>query len=170
MEPFRIYDYLVRSRTRVLDAARALSPEQHAQRFPIGCGSLIATLTHILGAEWCYIERLEGRALPPYDQCEFREEAPPPFAAIDEGWKRQTARTTAAIQRVRDWSAPVVYTVDRDDGRRFRIAATAGDLFTQLALHEVHHRAQALNILRHLSAPALGDLDFNTMMYSRQPV
>jgi uncharacterized damage-inducible protein DinB len=31
-------------------------------------------------------------------------------------------------------------------------AATAADIFTELALHEVHHRAQAMHILSRLGA------------------
>lgn len=46
--------------------------------------------------------------------------------------------------------------------------ATARDIFTQLAFHEVHHRAQVLNMLRQVGCPELGDLDFNALMYSRR--
>jgi uncharacterized damage-inducible protein DinB len=34
-------------------------------------------------------------------------------------------------------------------------------------LHEVHHRAQAMNILRQLGVK-LADIDYNAMMYTRR--
>jgi len=36
-------------------------------------------------------------------------------------------------------------------------------------LHEVHHRAQAINMLRHLGV-TVGDVDFNDFMYQRRRV
>jgi uncharacterized damage-inducible protein DinB len=45
----------------------------------------------------------------------------------------------------------------------------ASHLFTQLILHEVHHRAQVMNILRELGA-GVGDLDFIAMMFERRAV
>ena len=56
-----------------------------------------------------------------------------------------------------------------DTGQRELINASPSDIFTQLALHEVHHRAQAMNILRRLGAKA-EDLDYNTLMYTRRPI
>jgi uncharacterized damage-inducible protein DinB len=45
--------------------------------------------------------------------------------------------------------------------------AGAADIFTQLVLHEVHHRAQAMNMLRQLGIAA-EDIDYNTLMYRRR--
>jgi len=46
-------------------------------------------------------------------------------------------------------------------------AASAGDIATQLILHEMHHRAQVMNMLTRLGA-SVGDIDFNLMMYQRR--
>jgi len=46
------------------------------------------------------------------------------------------------------------------------MTATAGDIATQLVLHEVHHRAQAMAMLRHLGRP-VQDIDYNDLMYER---
>jgi uncharacterized damage-inducible protein DinB len=48
------------------------------------------------------------------------------------------------------------------------VNASPADIFTQLALHEVHHRAQALNILRRLGVTFAEDLDYNALMYKRR--
>jgi uncharacterized damage-inducible protein DinB len=49
------------------------------------------------------------------------------------------------------------------------VTASAADQFTQLVLHEVHHRAQAMNMLCHLGvAVATEDIDFNALMFARR--
>jgi uncharacterized damage-inducible protein DinB len=166
MQPLKTYDYLTRSRAIILDAARPLSHEKYHREFPIGPGSLARTLTHTLGAEWYYIERMLGHQTPPYDECPIREEDPFALPDLAAEWDAQAARTRAALDAVADWDAPISYTVEYE-GKRVRVTASASDLFTQLALHEMHHRAQALNILRHLGVTFDRDLDYNAMMYTR---
>lgn len=168
MDPSRIYDYLVLSRGRVLDRVRPLTAEQYAREFPIGRGTLARTLTHILGSEWYYVERMRGHDVPPYERWAIREENPLAFGALEAAWTEQAARTRAAIGAVRDWNAPIGYRITNDEGRPEDIRASAADIFTQLAFHEVHHRAQAMNMLRHLGIPAK-DIDFNALMYTRRP-
>lgn len=164
MDPLRTYDYLVLARQRVLGWVRSLSEEQYAREFPIGLGTLGRTLTHIMSCEWYYVERMQGRDVPPHNQWPIRDEEPPPFAALEAAWAEQADRTRAAIAGVRDWGAELEYRVTWDDGRPRIVTASVADIFTQLVLHEVHHRAQAMNMLRHLGV-TLDDIDFNTLMY-----
>jgi uncharacterized damage-inducible protein DinB len=167
MEPLRTYDYLVNARGRVLGWVRPLSPEQYAREFPVGFGTLGRTLTHILASEWYYVQRMQGAAVPPYGQWSIRDDRPLPLAELEAAWTAQAGRTRAALRAVRDWSAPIEYRVTLDDGQPVIVTASASDLFTQLALHEVHHRAQALNMLRHLGV-AIEDIDFNALAYRRR--
>lgn len=168
MQHDRLYGYLELARARVLDAARPLSAEQYNRSFPIGPGTLARTLTHIMICEWMYIERIAARPVPPYRDWPIHDEDPPPFAVIDAEWKRQAERTRAAIAAVSNWPAPLEYRYDGDDGSEI-ITTTREDIFTQLVLHEVHHRAQAINMLRHLGV-TVGDVDFNDFMYQRRKV
>jgi uncharacterized damage-inducible protein DinB len=170
MDPLRTYDYLLASRRRVLDAARGLTAEQYLRPFPFGLGTVGRTLTHVMVSEWYYVERLEGRAVPPYDAWPIKEESPPPFDALEAEWDRQGPRVRRAIAAERDWSRRITYVGFPDDaGRRFAVSASAGDLITQLALHEVHHRAQAMAMLRQLGR-AVQDIDFNDLVFERRPV
>jgi uncharacterized damage-inducible protein DinB len=168
MDAERTYDYLTLARGKLLDWVRPLSQEQYVRAFPIGLGSLARTLAHVELSEWYYIQRMRQRTIPPYEQWPIRDESPPPFAEIEAAWSEQAKRTRAALSAVRDWSAPIEYEVTTDEGRRDLVTASAGDIFTQLVLHEVHHRAQAMNMLRHLGVKA-EDIDFNTLMYRRRP-
>jgi uncharacterized damage-inducible protein DinB len=70
---------------------------------------------------------------------------------------------------VRDWDEPIEDRVTTDDGRAVIVTASAADIFTQLALHEVHHRAQAMHILTRLGV-GVGDIDYNLLMYQRREV
>ncbi|MCZ6653336.1 MAG: DinB family protein [Planctomycetota bacterium] len=161
MEPLKTYDYLTLARQRIFERVRPLDAEQYAHEFPIGHETLGRTLTHIMISEWYYVQRIRGRDVPPYKQWPIQEENPPPFAAIEAAWIEQADHTRAALSAVRDWSVDLKYRVTGDDDRPEIVAASAADIFTQLVLHEVHHRAQAMNMLRHLGV-AVEDLDFNT--------
>lgn len=168
MNPLRTYDYLVLARDRLFDAVRPLSAEQYRRNFPIGPGSLAAVLTHTFISEWYYIERLEERDVPPYGEWEIQDESPPAFAVLEAKWREQAQRTRAAIERERDWDRAIEYRAVSPDEPPTIVSARAQDIFVQLALHEVHHRAQALNILRQLGSPLKEDIDFNALMYQRR--
>ena len=167
MNPRKTYDYLVLSRQRVFDKVRNLSAEQYAQEMGIGHGTLGRTLTHILSSEWYYVQRMQRRDVPPYEQWSIRWEEPPPFAALEAAWTRQADDTRAALDTVRDWDEPIEYRVTTDDGRPVIVTASAGDIATQLVLHEMHHRAQVMNILSRLGL-GVGDIDYNLLMYDRR--
>lgn len=167
MDPVRIYEYLTLARGRIFDWARPLTPEQHAGEFPIGLGTLGKTLTHIMISEWYYVERMDGRDVPPYEEWPIRMEQPPPLATLEREWLAQATRTRAALRAPRDWQAALEYHVTDDDGHPMIVTTCAADIFTQLALHETHHRAQAMNMLRQLGV-ALEDIDFNALMYQRR--
>lgn len=173
MDPLKVYDYLTLARERVLDAVRPLTPEQYHRQFTFGLKSIGTTLTHIMISEWYYIERLEGRHVPPYQSWPIKFEHSPAFGIIEETWRKQAANTRDSIAAQRDWSRTIEWeSFPNDAGKRFHITATAGGFFTQLVLHEVHHRAQLMAMLRELGdarpGPPLQDLDYNALMFERR--
>lgn len=173
MDPVRLYDYLVLARGKLLDKVRPLSEEQYTCQFPIGLGTLGRTLTHCMISEWFYIQRMQQRDIPAYSQWPIRDDDPPPFAVIDAAWAEQAAQTKSALAEVSDWRATIEYPSisdgddDSQESRPVIVTASPGDIFTQLAMHEVHHRAQAMNMLRQLGI-TVGDIDFNALMYHRR--
>ncbi len=171
MDPLRIYDYLIMSRERIMDAVRPLTPEQYHRAFTFGLKSISSTLAHIMISEWYYIERLAGRPVPPYEQWPIQYERPPGFDVIERTWPDQAKNVRAAIAAVRDWRRNITYLGFPDDhGKRFHVTATAGDFLTQLALHEVHHRAQLMAMLRELGGAVkpVQDIDYNDLMFERR--
>jgi uncharacterized damage-inducible protein DinB len=168
MEPNKIYDYLTLARRRILDCVRTLSPEQYAREFPIGFGTIGKTLTHILICEWMYVRRIERLNVPPYADFPYHDETPPPFAELEVAWTKQASHTRTILNTVQDWSSTIDYAGTSDDGQPEIVTATYGDMILQLAFHEVHHRAQVMNMLRQLGI-AVGDIDYNELMFHRHP-
>jgi len=166
MNPVRTYDYLTKARERVFDAVRALPPEEYGREFSIGLKTLGSTLTHIMIVEWSYIERMQGRALPPYETWPIQDERPPAFDVIEKTWRMQAPQTRRALGAVRDWERELEF-ISGSTGKRVQVKASMSDVFTQLALHEVHHRAQVMAMLRELGKP-LENLDYGYLMYARR--
>ena len=167
MEPLRTYDYLTLARQRIFEWARPRSVEEYGRKFPTWGRTLGQTLTHIMICEWYYVQRMLQHDVPPYEQWPIQDETPPPFSELEKAWIDQAVQTRAALKAVLDWSAPLEYRVTDDDGRRLIVTSSSADLFTQLVLHEVHHRSQAMNMLRILGV-AIDDIDFNAMMHQRR--
>jgi uncharacterized damage-inducible protein DinB len=171
MDPLKIYDYLTKARQRVLDAVRPLTPEQYQHQFTFGLKTIGSTLTHIMISEWYYVERIEERTVPSYDQWPIKYESPPGFEIIESTWRKQAKNVRASIAAQRDWNRRITWlSFPNDEGKRFHITVTPGDLFTQLALHEVHHRSQLMVMLRELSGAGspVQDIDYNAMMFERR--
>jgi uncharacterized damage-inducible protein DinB len=139
--------------TRVLlERCRSLTPQQFQQRFDIGPGSLHDALRHIIGAMLRWSDRIADR---------------PVRESIERNPTPQTPEELLALldQAARELEE-VVSRVDRD-GRydeamraQFRSEPfTRGTAIVHVLTHGMHHRAQALNMLRHLGATDLPELD-----------
>jgi len=126
----------------MLDACRDLTDEQLDREFEMGLGTLRKTLTHNLGAMRGWSDMLAQRDWQP------RVEEQPPMS-IDEirTLHKEIADDFASLVR----SHPVDEVVSADRGGKV-YAFTRGQILTHVYTHSVHHRAQALNMMRHLGA------------------
>lgn len=180
MHLLRAYDYLRQTRPRLIEPAARLTAAEYARPFRFGVGSVGATLTHLLTAEWYYVERFQQHDVPPYAQWPIQEERPLAPADLAAHWAAQGDRVRALFASEQNWARPITYDSFPDaQARRFRTVATAADVVTQIVLHEVHHRAQLMAMLRELSldAPAgdsrrlvVEDIDFAYLMFERTPL
>lgn len=168
MNANRTYEYLTLARQKLFAWVRPLSPGQYNQEFQIGLGSLSRTLTHIMICEWMYMERLMRRDVPAYESWPIRDESPPAFDVLEREWTLQAERTTRDLAGVTDWDVPRRWRSTWEGVTR-ESDVTAADIATQMILHEVHHRAQAMNMLRHLGVK-LDDIDYNEFCWSRRVV
>ena len=170
MEYVHAYDVLTQARGRLFDWVRPLSQEQYTQRFPFGMGTLRKTLIEIAAVELLYSMRLRGDPLPaaPGLPADFpiSETKQPSFADLERAWTAQAKQTRAALAGVSDWAQAVTRRMEQGDTVVISTASKA-DIATQMLMHEVHHRAQAMAMLRQLGVEAQ-NLDYISFVARRQ--
>ena len=129
---------------QILNACSTLTPEKFHQRFEMGPGSLHDTTTHMLGAMQLWGDLLAGREIRPRPEGTSR--GIPEIAALLE-----TISTDFAASAK---SHPLDGLVTRvRDGKSYSF--TRAVVITHAMTHGMHHRAQCLNMLRHLGVVPL---------------
>lgn len=128
----------------LLDACVPLSPEQFHRKFEMGLGNLHDTFGHIIGAMQIWTDVLHQRATRPITDGKTRD-VPDYLMLLDAacGELDEILRShplEGVVARVRD-------------GKTMRY--TRGAILTHVTTHGMHHRAQALNMLRHLGVKSL---------------
>jgi uncharacterized damage-inducible protein DinB len=128
----------------VLDAARGLSDAQLDRAFEMGRGTLRKTILHTWAGEHVWLERWRGRveATWPNEEeqvsvAELASRMNKVARERDEFLAGVTPEKLAAGQRYRDSKGTLFDT-------------TLRDMILQMFVHSSHHRAQAVNMLRHL--------------------
>jgi len=162
--PAYFYEYLVKSRAKLWDWVRPLTLEQYTKEFPFGRKSLRATLVEIPMSEWSYIRRMreEPTGLKSQEDHPFWQYYKTDFAPLEAAWRELVEDTRRTLRRITDWSKPVEYLPNPKVGVRTITGGIAG----QLLFHEIHHRAQAMAMLRMLGVPA-ENLDYSILMVER---
>lgn len=139
--------------TRVLlERCRSLTPQQFHQRFDIGPGSLHDTLRHVISAMRRWANRIGDR---------------PAGEPIEKNPTAQTPdELLALLDRVHHELEQVLSSVAREDRFDEMMSVeftsehfTRGTAFVHVFTHGVHHRAQALNMLRRLGVGDLPELE-----------
>jgi uncharacterized damage-inducible protein DinB len=131
---------------QILEACAKVNHEQFHQRFEIGPGSLHAATTHIVGAMQAWTQTLAGQERGPRLEEDGRQRTPAEILAL-----LQTAAAALAEQAHRRPLDEMVSRVRDDKTYRF----TRGAVLMQVMTHGMHHRAQCLNMLRHLGVKPL---------------
>ncbi len=162
-----LFDYLLVARRRLLEWVHAQPSAVYTQTFPIGLGSIRATLVHTAGAEWGYAQRLAGKDYGAQDN-PFTVERHPEYDAFAAAWERQAPATRETLSRLGDPGRHIEY-VARAFKPPVRIRTTAGGIAGQLLFHEVHHRAQVMAMLRQVGVKA-ENLDYSVLMFERTPL
>lgn len=131
---------------QILQTCQKLSSEQFHQKFDIGPGSLHAAALHILSAMRAWDDVLAGRPQRP---------------RLDEGGTQKTPAELLMLleESADDFAAtaklhPLEETVVRTRGGK-QYTFTRGGVITHVTTHGMHHRAQCLNMLRHLGVNPL---------------
>lgn len=103
--------------------------------------------------------RLREQPIPSLDESyPISATRQPRFEDLEAVWEPQMHETRVTLERITDWGRPVTCEIRWPD-RTITLTATKSAIVTQLLLHDLHHRAQAMAMLRQLGVPAQ-DLDY----------
>ena len=129
----------------ILDACAKLTEAQFHQRFEMGMGSLHDNLVHTQLALQVWTDVLVGRPLGPRPTTLPRFTVPQLLEKLDA--------TSAELLEVAFKHPPgqIVSRVRDGKGEQY----TRGAVLAHVATHGMHHRAQCLNMLRHLGVNPL---------------
>jgi uncharacterized damage-inducible protein DinB len=166
MNAVRTYDVLTQARHKLFAWIRPLSQEQYTREFPFGRRTLRATMIELARVEWYLAMRLREERLPPWEDWPITEERQPTFSDLEAVWTAQAPKTRGTLAAITDWSRSVTARLTLPD-KHLLLTATNADIATQLLLHEVHHRAQAMAMLRQYGLAAQ-DLDYIGFVQTRE--
>lgn len=161
MDFVRVYDVHAQARHKLFDWIRPISQEDYLREFPFAHRTLRATMIELAMTELWLVMRLREEPMPRpfrWEEMPINETSHDTFPKLEAAWRAQAPRTRATLANMTDWDQ-IVETVMYGRKRMRTLRATRRDIATQLLLHEVHHRAQAMAMLRHLGIAAQ-DLDF----------
>lgn len=155
-----LFEYSDWSNGELMRAATPLRDEDLDRSFDIGRGSLRRTLIHVWAGEDVWLKRWKGVTETPWPN---EDELTPMTALAEKMAKTISERRTFVLSKSdADLAELMVY---RDSlGSLFE--ARLGDMFLQGIVHSIHHRAQAVNILRRLGQKP-PEVDY--MMRVRKP-
>lgn len=138
---------------QMYEACKKLSDEQFNQRFEMGEGSLHDNLVHNLGAMRGWTDVLNE--VPNRTRLEESTHTLDEIIALHES---VSADFEKAVYR-----QPFDTIIHRDRGER-SYSFPVGGILSHVMTHSMHHRAQCLNMLRHLQVESLGGLPMSSVM------
>lgn len=139
----------------ILDLCEPLTNQQLRQEFPIGPGSLHATLSHLIGCVQNWTARAGGRPYAEPDGeksiAQFRQQLEDSVSGI-----RDLIDSAAADGKLNELCSEFFR---MPDGQSIEFKFTRVAAIVHCLVHGTHHRAQCLNMLRQLGVSPLPDID-----------
>jgi uncharacterized damage-inducible protein DinB len=151
----------------LLEAVRPLTADQLRQPFAIGQGSVWRTLTHLLAAEYVWLEALLGNESPlmPGDvpgKLPGNQEGEGAIRSLDElasKWEQLDQRWNMYLTTLTDDNLDeVIYKTSTSSGLGKRFGTRRSDVLLHLCTHAQYTTAQLTNMLRQLGVSPLPDV------------
>ncbi|PHQ34796.1 damage-inducible protein DinB [Rhodopirellula bahusiensis] len=151
---------------RLREAVRPLSEEQLRKPLAIGQGSVWRTLTHLLAAEYVWLEALLGNESPllPGDvpgKLPGNQEGEEAIISLDElvsKWEQLDERWGKYFDSLTDNDLDeLVYKTSTSSGRGKRLGTRRADILLHVCTHAQYTTAQLMNMLRQLGVSTLPD-------------
>ena len=144
-----LYAYDAWANRRVLDACAALAPEQFTKDLGSSFRSVRDTMAHIMGAEWLWLERFQGRTarLPSGDQF-------PDLVSLRTRWTEVERDLLAYVGGLS--AADLERSFDYWDMKGNPHTSVLWQTLQHVANHSTYHRGQVTTLLRQLGAKPIG--------------
>ena len=164
--PFRrtlleLFNYNSWANDRLLKMADDLGGEQLNRAFEMGPGTIRETLKHIYGAERAWYEQMEAPGFESFPHSTHIRD----LGELAEAMHGLADARSAWLSSMADGDLIVEFGYEGDDGRHY--SHTKGDCLLHVANHGIHHRAQLLNMMRHVGVK-VRLLDY-LIMYTEAP-
>lgn len=145
----RLFIYTEWANHAVLKACESLNEEQLHRDFHTGQHSVLETLVHLLGAEWIWLERWEGKKFTHFGSltAPYKMEGAS-IPAVAGAWNELEVERRRFMETLRDES--LVSTVKYKNSRGEEFQQPLLDLMLHLVNHATHHRGQIIGFLRAL--------------------
>lgn len=168
----RLHQHRLWVNDRLLQAVCSLTDEQLRQPLAIGQGSVWRTLTHLLAAEYVWLEALLGNESPvmPGDvpgKLPGNQEGEGAIRSLDElasRWEELDERWNQYLDLLTDDDLDeVVYKTSTSSGLGKRHGIRRADVLLHLCTHAQYTTAQLMNMLRQLGVSPLPDVMLITL-------
>ena len=155
-----LFDYTEWANQLTLNAAAALSDEDLRHDFKISHGSIFATLLHMAGAEWIWLERWCGRSPAGKEAWSlWTTDSCTDLKVLTERWNEVIERRAQLISQLEEPSlaADLPFKLLSGDANTLRLV----DQMQHVVNHATLHRGQVVGMIRQLGiAPPSTDLLF----------
>lgn len=141
-----LYEYDHWANRRIRGACSALSEEERQRDLGSSFPSVLATLQHILAAEWIWLERWNGRS-PSGAPADWASDD---WEALERRWSELEAAQHRFVIGLTDDDLERVLAYRNTRGDPF--AAPLSELLRHVVNHSTYHRGQVATMLRQLGA------------------
>lgn len=161
VEEFRdLYAYNRWANRRVLGAAARLSPEVLSRDLGSSFPSVLATLAHVLAAEWIWLERWRGSSPPGLPESWELSS----LEAVRVRWAEVEAGQRAFVEGLDEPALERAISYRNTAGTPYQ--NPLGQLLRHVVNHSTYHRGQVVTMLRQLGAEAVAT---DYVVYLREP-
>ncbi|MBI3663540.1 MAG: DinB family protein [Acidobacteria bacterium] len=144
-----LYEYDAWANRRVLDAASALTPEQFTRDLGSSFPSVRDTLAHIMGGQWIWLERWQGRTPTGLPAAEDFPDLP----SLRKRWEEVEADLLAFVRGLT--AERLVSVSEYKTLTAGTFACPLWQMLQHLVNHGTYHRGQATTLLRQLGAKSV---------------
>lgn len=137
----QLLEYHYWATNRMLAAMVSLGSDQLNEPWGKGWGSLHATLTHTMNAEWIWLQRLQGTSPSGYPDAQTT----PTVYDIRERWIKQAAGLRAFLAGQTAQSIQQNLTYNNTRGESFELPVW--QIISHIVNHATHHRAEIAEML-----------------------